>query len=88
MFRSLRTQQRAYDLHPHTIPVPTLNPHRSKESCTRSRHAASTELVSVPPVSDTPDTRSHPQLGDHHGLSVTLDQPPRNYPQTWPASAP
>jgi len=53
----------------HTLPHANARSTSRTSSDTRSP----AELVSVPPSSSTPDTRSHPRRGDHHGLSVALD---------------
>jgi hypothetical protein len=71
--RSLRTQQRAYNQPPPTTTFPT-TPTGAAVLAAVTRSPA--ELVSVPPSSSTPDTRTHPEPGEHHGLGVTLDQPP------------
>ena len=48
-------------------------PHPPEAGRTRQRPEPPAELVSVPPSSSTPDTRSHPQLDDRHGLGTALD---------------
>jgi hypothetical protein len=57
--RSLRTQQRAYDRHPHTRPRSTHTPEEMRS--TRSPTHEPAELVSVPPLSSTPDTTRTPE---------------------------
>lgn len=82
--RSLRTQQRAYEQPTCTTRVPTHTPLKGRTPVTgyRAVLAASSsrriELVSVPPSSSTPHTRTTPQMGSRPGVGVALD-----HPNTW-----
>jgi hypothetical protein len=68
--RSLRTQQRAYDQPP---PTTTFHTHPEGQAVLAATQRSPAELVSVPPLSSTPNTRTHPERGEHHGPSVALD---------------
>ncbi|SNR99992.1 hypothetical protein SAMN06272737_1622 [Blastococcus mobilis] len=68
--RSLRTQQRAYD--PAPTPTPLHTPHQGRAVLGAGGKPAA-ELVSVPPSSTTPETRSPPEMTGHRVLSAALD---------------
>jgi hypothetical protein len=62
--RSLRTQQRAYGRGAFRLPVPT-----SEEAVLGSRHDATAELVSVPPMSTRPACTSGTGSGRSRGIA-------------------